>query len=189
MEPVDLNNLYSISLDVFLQILDEGRLTDKQGRVGDFSNAVILFTSNLGQQHIVNYTKENGTLPDSDWVKEMYINAPEITFKPEFLGRMDSIVPFNSITEDVVVTIFNIQLKGLVKLLTKQGIQFNISEEATKHIAMKGFNPKFGARPIRDIIQKMLRQPLSQMIISGELGEGKKVDVTLSNDAVKFNVV
>lgn len=175
--------------DVFLQILDEGRLTDKQGKIGDFSNAVILFTSNLGQQHIVDYVKEHGLLPESDWVKEMYINDPTINFRPEFLGRMDSIVPFNSITEDVVTTIFNIQLKGLVKLLTKQSIQFSISEEATRHIAMKGFNPKFGARPIRDIIQKMLRQPLSQMIISGELGEGKKVEVTITDEVVEFNIV
>lgn len=185
----EIEKAHSSVFDVFLQILDEGRLTDKQGRVGDFSNAVILFTSNLGQQHIVNYTAEHGCLPNSDWVKEMYINDPSITFRPEFLGRMDSIVPFNSITEDVVVTIFNIQLKGLVKLLAKQGIQFSLSEEATKHIAMKGFNPKFGARPIRDIIQKMLRQPLSQMIISGALSEGKKVNVTVKDEVVDFKIL
>jgi len=174
--------------DVFLQLLDEGRLTDKQGKTGDFSNAVILFTSNLGQEHIAGYHEKEGTLPSSDWIRDIYLNDPEITFRPEFLGRLDSIVPFAPISEEVVTLIFNIQLKGLIKLLNKQGIQFEITSEAAKKIAFDGYSPKFGARPIRDVITKQLRQPLSQMIISGELKSGKKVEVAVTDEIVQFNI-
>lgn len=184
----EIEKAHASVFDVFLQILDEGRLTDKQGRVGDFSNAVILFTSNLGQQHIVDHFDREGYLPDSDWVKEMYINDPSITFRPEFLGRMDAIVPFAPISEQVVRLIFDIQLRGLIKLLDKQGIAFDISDDAANHIAMKGFNPKFGARPIRDIIQKMIRQPLSHLIIKGELSEGKTAALRLDNNTIKIDV-
>ncbi|MEL6989051.1 MAG: AAA family ATPase, partial [Bacteroidota bacterium] len=121
--------------DVFLQILDEGRLTDKQGKQGDFSNAVILFTSNLGQQHIVDYFKKEADLPSSNWIKEMYLNDPMVNFRPEFLARIDEVVPFGPITEEIVVLIFNIQVKGLIQLLEKQGIQFEIEETALKHLA------------------------------------------------------
>jgi len=174
--------------DVFLQLLDEGRLTDKQGKTGDFSNAVILFTSNLGQEHIAGYYEKEGKLPSSDWIRDVYLNDPAITFRPEFLGRLDSIVPFAPISEEVVTLIFNIQLKGLIKLLNKQGIQFEITPEAAKKIAFDGYSPKFGARPIRDVITKQLRQPLSQMIISGELGAGKKVEISVTNETVQFNI-
>ena len=174
--------------DVFLQLLDEGRLTDKQGKTGDFSNAVILFTSNLGQEHIAGYHEKEGKLPSSDWIRDVYLNDPVITFRPEFLGRLDSIVPFAPISEEVVTLIFNIQLKGLIKLLNKQGIQFEITPEAAKKIAFDGYSPKFGARPIRDVITKQLRQPLSQMIISGELSAGKKVHISVTNEAVQFNI-
>ncbi len=182
----EIEKAHESVFDVFLQILDEGRLTDKQGRKGDFSNAVILFTSNLGQEHIVNYHTEKNTLPSSDWIREMYLNDPTIKFRPEFLGRMDAIVPFAPISKDVVKLIFNIQLKDLIRLLKKQGIDFEITDIATEKLAMDGFNPKFGARPIRDIIKRGLRQPLSLKIIRGELQEGEKVIADFIDNEIVF---
>ena len=184
----EIEKAHESVFDVFLQILDEGRLTDKQGRKGDFSNAVILFTSNLGQEHIVNHLNEKESLPSSDWIREMYMNDPTIKFRPEFLGRMDAIVPFAPISEHVVKLIFNIQLKDLIRLLKKQRIGFEITEAATQQLAIEGFNPKFGARPIRDVIKRKLRQPLSFKIIGGEINEGDKVVVDCESNEIIFKI-
>ena len=99
---------------------------------------------------------------------------------------MDAIVPFAPISEEVVTLIFNIQLKDLVKLLKQKEISFEISEEATTYLSLEGYHPKFGARPIRDVIKKRLRQPLSQLIIKGDLKEGHHLKVDYEQDEVKF---
>jgi ATP-dependent Clp protease ATP-binding subunit ClpB len=184
----EIEKAHESVFDVFLQILDEGRLTDKQGKVGDFSNAIILFTSNLGQSYIVDYFEKNGKLPNSEWIKENYLNDPNVKFRPEFLGRMDAIVPFAPISEQAVVQIFDIQLKELKNQLKRQNIGFEITDEAKKEIAFNGFNPKFGARPIREIIKTKLRQPLSYMIIKGELHEGDVLQASIDDGSLALKV-
>lgn len=160
--------------DLFLQILDEGKLHDRLGRVGDFSNALILFTSNIGSQYIFD-SFAKGVIPaHTDMLDVMQGN-----FRPEFLARLTEIVPFSPITEEIVLMIFNIHLKNLLKTLTEQHITLSISEEARHHIAMRGFNAQYGARPILGIIRKDIRRPLSKMIISGELKVGDKVSLQL----------
>ncbi|OAB78718.1 ATP-dependent Clp protease ATP-binding subunit [Cochleicola gelatinilyticus] len=160
--------------DIFLQILDEGKLHDRLGKEGDFSNAVILFTSNIGSQHIVDsFAKKK--IPKSSDLLEMMGNH----FRPEFLGRLTEIIPFSPITEEHIVKIFNIQLKDLLKALDKQEISLKLSEKATKHLAKKGFTPKYGARPLRGVIRSDLRSPLSKMIISGKVVKGADISVDI----------
>jgi len=160
--------------DIFLQILDEGKIHDRLGKEGDFSNAVILFTSNIGSDFIIeSFGKKE--IPKSNDLMEIMSRY----FRPEFLGRLTEIVPFAPITEDIVTLIFNIHLKGLTKLLETQGIELEIADDARHKLATSGFTPKYGARPIVGVIRNQLRRPLSRMIISGKIGKGTKVKLTI----------
>ena len=165
--------------DIFLQILDEGKLHDRLGKEGDFSNAVILFTSNIGSNHIID-SFGKGEIPKSSDLLEMMSSH----FRPEFLGRLTEIIPFSPITEDVVEKIFKIQLKDLYKALDKLEISLKISDKAITHLALKGFTPKYGARPLRGVIRSDIRSPLSKMIISGKIEKGSKIilDVDKKNN-------
>ena len=169
--------------DLFLQILDEGKLHDRLGRVGDFSNALILFTSNIGSQFIIeSFQKE--IIPQNNQLLEIMQGH----FRPEFLGRLTEIIPFSPITEKIVTMIFDIHLKGLLKLLEEQNITLTIDDEAKRTVAMSGFNAQFGARPIIGIIRKELRRPLSKMIISGKIKSGDKVALSIKDGNIEFNV-
>lgn len=156
--------------DIFLQILDEGKLHDRLGKEGDFSNAVILFTSNIGSDHIIS-SFNKGVIPKSSDLLEMMGNH----FRPEFLGRLTEIIPFAPIAKEHISKIFKIQLKDLLASLQKQDITLTISEKAIDLLAIKGFTPKYGARPLRGVIRKELRSPLSRMIITGKVKKGDKI--------------
>lgn len=160
--------------DIFLQILDEGKLSDRLGKEGDFSNALILFTSNIGSDFIVDAFGRK-EIPKSNEMLDIMSRH----FRPEFLGRLTEIVPFGPITEDIVVRIFDIHLKGLNKLLETQGITLEITPEARQKLALSGFTPKYGARPIVGVIRNQLRRPLSRMIIAGKIGKGSAVKLGL----------
>lgn len=169
--------------DLFLQILDEGKLHDRLGKVGDFSNAVILFTSNIGSDFIIEKFSQ-GEIPKSNDLMEIM----QRYFRPEFLARLTEIVPFAPISENTVLNIFNIQLSGLLKSLDKQGIVLELSDSARKALAMSGFTPKYGARPLQGVIRNQLRRPLSRMIISGEIGKGSVVKIDVEEDgSLKWN--
>ncbi len=163
--------------DIFLQILDEGRLHDTLDREGDFTNAILLFTSNIGSQFIVSEFDQGRVPTQADLVKNM-----EGYFRPEFLGRLTGLTPFRPITEDTIRLIFNFQLRPLRKSLDKLGITLLIDQAAEKALAREGYNPQFGARPIRAVISNRLRQPLSQMIISGDIGKGSTVTVRMGEE-------
>lgn len=163
--------------DLFLQILDEGKLHDRLGRVGDFSNALILFTSNIGSQYIFDSFAKGVVPKHNDMLEVMQGN-----FRPEFLARLTEIVPFSPITEEIVLMIFNIHLKGLLKTLKEQNISLDITDDAKHQIAMRGFNAQYGARPILGIIRKEIRRPLSKMIISGDIKAGDKVSLSLDEE-------
>ena len=180
----EIEKAHKSVFDLFLQILDEGKLHDRLGRVGDFSNALILFTSNIGSKFVVEQFNK-GVVPQNNDLMEIMQDY----FRPEFLGRLTEIVPFSPITEETVVRIFDIHLKGLVKLLDEQEIKLEMPDDVKKLIAMRGFNPQYGARPIIGIIRKELRNPLSKMIIAGKAKAGDTVVVSVGeNDEVKFNV-
>ncbi|WP_129715014.1 ATP-dependent Clp protease ATP-binding subunit [Pedobacter sp. SYP-B3415] len=164
--------------DTFLQILDEGHMHDRLGKEGDFSNALILFTSNIGSEWIAAQIAE-GKIPAHSQLMEIMAGH----FRPEFLARLSEIVPFAPIDEKNVVEIFNIQLRSLIDALDKQGINFEMDDEARKMIALSGFTPKYGARQLSGVIRNQLRRPISKYIISGELKKGNTVKITKNQEA------
>jgi len=170
----EIEKAHQSVFDIFLQILDEGKLHDRLGKEGDFSNSVVLFTSNIGSNFIIE-SFDKGEIPKSNELMEIMTNY----FRPEFLGRLTEILPFAPISEEIVVKIFDIQLKSLLKLLETQGVELEIDPKAKEKLAKSGFNPKYGARPIVGVIRNQLRRPLSRMIISGKVSKGSKVKLTL----------
>lgn len=168
--------------DVFLQIMDEGKLHDRLGKEGDFSNAIILFTSNIGADHIVE-TFNNGEIPTSTSLMEIMANY----FRPEFLGRLTEIVPFAPISKENALKIFEIHLKKeFMDQLKNINIKVDIPMEAKLYLAENGYNAKYGARPIKSIIRTHLRRPLAKKIISGEIKDGDSVSVIIENNEVKW---
>ncbi|WP_338871336.1 ATP-dependent Clp protease ATP-binding subunit [Spirosoma sp. SC4-14] len=161
--------------DLFLQILDEGMLHDRLGREGDFSNAIILFTSNIGSDYVVEKAAQGEIAASNDLLEIM-----GRYFRPEFLGRLTEIIPFQPISEEAIISIFNIQLNSLMKTLEKQGIALTITDDARRQLALEGYTPKYGARPLRGVIRNRLRRPLSRMIVSGEIGKGSSLMLSIN---------
>jgi len=168
----EIEKAHSSVFDIFLQILDEGKLHDRLGKEGDFSNCLVLFTSNIGSEYIVDSFNKN-IIPPSNGLMDIMSRH----FRPEFLGRLTEIVPFAPINEKNIVKIFDIHLNNLLKSLELQGIQLIIDQDAKEKLAISGFTPKYGARPIIGIIRSRLRRPLSKMIIAGKIGKGSVVNV------------
>jgi ATP-dependent Clp protease ATP-binding subunit ClpA len=163
--------------DVFLQILDEGKLHDRLGKEGDFSNAVILFTSNIGSEFIIERYQQ-GSLPSSAEMMDIMTRY----FRPEFLARVTEIVPFAPITEGNVVKIFDIQLGKLLEMLHKQGVELIVTDKAKRSLALSGFTPKYGARPLSGVIRNQLRRPLSRMLVAGDVTMGSRVKLDLDEE-------
>ena len=166
----EIEKAHKSVFDLFLQILDEGKLHDRLGRVGDFSNSLIIFTYNIGSDYIFKSFAEN-KVPTHDQMLEVMQGQ----FRPEFLARLTEIVPFSPITEEMIDKIFDIHIKNLLKTLREQNIDFEIHESARKYVTKVGFNAHYGARPILGIIRKEIRRPLSKLIISGDIKAGDKV--------------
>ncbi|WP_130736594.1 AAA family ATPase [Flavobacterium sp. J27] len=181
----EIEKAHKSVFDVFLQILDEGKLHDRLGKEGDFSNSVVLFTSNIGSDYIVQ-SFEKDIIPKSNDLIQLMTGY----FRPEFLGRLTEIIPFAPINVKSVSRIFDIHLKKeLLQLLEKLDITLEISEEDKEKIALQGFSPEYGARPIKGTIRNKLKRPLSRMIIANEITKGDTVKVTLDeNEELKFAV-
>ena len=168
----EIEKAHASVFDIFLQIMDEGKLHDKLGREGDFSNAVVIFTSNIASQHINEAYAKNEILTHAALMELM-----SKYFRPEFLGRLTEIIPFAPMNLDMVENIFHIQMKGLHELLKKQGIELNVSPSAARCIAEMGFLPAYGARPLAGAIRSMIRRPLSRKIINGTLKPGSIIQL------------
>ncbi len=163
--------------DIFLQILDEGKLHDRLGKEGDFANAVVLFTSNIGSEFVIKEFGE-GRIPAANDLMDIMSKH----FRPEFLARLTEIVPFAPISEANAVRIFNIHLRDLTGPLSKQGITLEISPDAREQLALNGFSPRYGARPLKGVIRSQLRRPISRMIIAGELTPGSTLTIDVDTD-------
>lgn len=163
--------------DLFLQILDEGKLHDRLGRIGDFSNALIIFTSNIGSDYIFKSFGE-GHVPTHDQMLEVMQGQ----FRPEFLARLTEIVPFSPITPEMIDRIFDIHIQNLLKMLREQNISLTIDDSARKYVTKVGFNANYGARPILGIIRKEIRRPLSKLIISGDINSGYSVTMKYNDE-------
>jgi len=162
--------------DIFLQILDEGKMHDRLGKEGDFSNSLIIFTSNIGSEWIVDEFAK-GVIPKSSQLMEIMTKH----FRPEFLARLTEIVPFAPISELNVVRILDIQVKSLLESLQKQQMTLKMTDDAKKKIALTGFTPKYGARQISGVIRTFLRRPISKMIVSGEVQKGDTINVEIDD--------
>lgn len=180
----EIEKAHASVFDTFLQILDEGHMHDRLGKEGDFSNALIIFTSNIGSEWIAEQF-DKGEIPSSNKLMEIMTKY----FRPEFLARLTEIVPFGPISEKSIVRIFEIQMKGLLESLDKQGINFEIADDAKQFLALNGFTPKYGARQISAVIRNKIRRPISRYIISGELKKGQTVHVSLDKEELAWKIV
>jgi ATP-dependent Clp protease ATP-binding subunit ClpB len=165
--------------NVLLQVLDDGRITDGQGRTVDFKNTVIIMTSNIGSQFITEEeSSENRT--------RLVMDALRAHFRPEFLNRVDEIIIFDRLTEDDLKKIVEIQLKRLTKRLEQQKITLELTDAAKAFIAREGYDPVYGARPLKRAIQNDILNPLSMDILEGKFGEGQTIKVDAKNGALNF---
>ena len=164
--------------NILLQVLDDGRLTDSQGRTVDFTNTIIILTSNLGSKYISGLPDE----ADIDSVFDDVMNDVKVTFRPEFINRLDEIILFHRLSKNNMENIVNIQLESLCKRLRNKGYNVNFSDKIIKFLAEEGFDPVYGARPLRRLIQREIENFLANKIISGELPEDKDIIVDLDKE-------
>ncbi|AOG03569.1 MULTISPECIES: ATP-dependent chaperone ClpB [unclassified Bosea (in: a-proteobacteria)] len=161
--------------NVLLQVLDDGRLTDGQGRTVDFRNVLIIMTSNLGSDYLVNQPEGQ----DSEAVRDEVMGVVRQAFRPEFLNRIDDIILFHRLRREDMGAIVDIQMARLAKLLTDRKIVLELSKEARQWLADKGYDPAYGARPLKRVIQKSVQDPLAEMLLAGKVHDGETVPVTV----------
>jgi ATP-dependent Clp protease ATP-binding subunit ClpB len=161
--------------NVLLQVLDDGRLTDGQGRTVDFRNTLIVMTSNLGSEFLVNQPESQ----DTDAVRDEVMTVVRGHFRPEFLNRIDEIILFHRLKRSEMGAIVDIQMARLQRLLDERKIALNLASEARGWLAEKGYDPAYGARPLKRVIQKHVQDPLAELILSGQIRDGEAVPVTL----------
>ncbi|EHP3972634.1 ATP-dependent chaperone ClpB [Vibrio parahaemolyticus] len=166
--------------NILLQVLDDGRLTDGQGRTVDFRNTVVIMTSNLGSSRI----QENFATLDYQGIKSEVMDVVSKHFRPEFLNRVDEIVVFHPLGQEHIKSIASIQLERLAKRLEEKGYQLEVSDKALDLIAQVGFDPVYGARPLKRAIQQNVENPLAKSILAGEIVPDKKVQLIVTNDQI-----
>jgi ATP-dependent Clp protease ATP-binding subunit ClpB len=171
--------------NVLLQVLDDGRLTDGQGRTVDFKNTLIIMTSNLGSEFLAN--QPDGE--DVDKVRDLVMNVVRGHFRPEFLNRLDEIILFHRLKRTEMGAIVDIQLIRLTKLVADRQITIELDPSARAWLADKGYDPVYGARPLKRIVQRFVQDPLAEKILSGEVHDGDTVKVTGGTDRLLFQVV
>jgi len=169
--------------NVLLQVLDDGRLTDGQGRTVDFRNTLIVMTSNLGAEILVNQPEGQ----DSDAVRDQVMAIVRASFRPEFLNRVDEIILFHRLQKSEMARIVDIQMKRLARLLEERKIAITLEPAARDWLADKGWDPAYGARPLKRAIQKSVQDPLAELILSGRIKDGEKVVITAGKQGLKFN--
>ena len=176
--------------NVFLQILDDGRLTDGQGRTVDFKNTIVIMTSNIGSHRILEH---RGSFDGADYavMRATVLDELRQHFRPEFLNRVDEIIVFHALNEEQLERIVDIQLRRLRRRLAERRITIELSEAAKRHVAKAGYDPNYGARPLKRTIQKELETPLGRKILGGEINDGDTVDIGFDNvrGDLTFNVV
>ena len=166
----EIEKAHPDTFNILLQVLDEGRLTDNKGRVADFKNTIIVMTSNMGSS-IIQEKFETVKDPDTamEAAKVEVLGLLKQSVRPEFLNRIDDIIMFTPLTQNDIKEIVGLQLKGLTKMLAKQNITMDATEEAVKYLSEKGYDPQYGARPVKRVIQKEVLNALSKVILSGKV--------------------
>ncbi|HZP21283.1 MAG TPA: ATP-dependent chaperone ClpB [Bauldia sp.] len=178
----EIEKAHSDVFNVLLQVLDDGRLTDGQGRTVDFRNTLIVMTSNLGGDFLANL----GENEDVDSVREPVMDVVRAHFRPEFLNRLDDIILFHRLKRSEMGQIVDIQLARLQKLLDERKIELDLDASAREWLAGKGYDPAYGARPLKRVIQRELQDPLADKILAGEIPDGARVRITGGTDKLLF---
>ena len=171
--------------NVMLQMLDDGRLTDGQGRTVDFKNTIVIMTSNIGSQRILEY---QGAFEGRDYerMKEAVLEELRQHFRPEFLNRVDEIIVFHALTEEQLKQIVEIQLGRLRARLAERHITLELTDAARRHLVRTGYDPSYGARPLKRAIQREVETPLARKILGGEVRDGQRVLVDASDGKLVF---
>jgi ATP-dependent Clp protease ATP-binding subunit ClpB len=169
----EIEKAHADVFNILLQILDDGRLTDSQGRTVDFRNAVVIMTSNIGSPLIL----ERASAPDWQVVEAMVLQELRQHFRPEFLNRVDDIVVFRPLGETEIATIIDIQLRRLEKLLADRRLTLEVTPAAKQALVAEGYEPAFGARPLKRAIQRLIQNPLALEVLEGRFAEGDHVVV------------
>jgi ATP-dependent Clp protease ATP-binding subunit ClpB len=164
--------------NVLLQVLDDGRLTDGQGRTVDFKNTIIIMTSNLGADYLTSLGEDQ----DVDQVRDQVMDVVKASFRPEFLNRVDEIILFHRLRRSEMGAIVDIQMKRLLSLLSERKIRIDLAPDARSWLADKGYDPVYGARPLKRVIQKYLQDPLAEQILSGQVLDGSDVTIEAGSD-------
>jgi ATP-dependent Clp protease ATP-binding subunit ClpC len=175
---------------ILLQVMDDGRLTDSYGRAIDFKNVILIMTSNMGGRTIEKQTalgfQRDSETSAMEKMRENIKQELKRTFNPEFLNRIDEIVMFHPLSIDHIAQIVDIQVERLNKALIEKGLTVEVDEEAKRWLAEKGYDPSFGARPLKRVIQKYIEDPLSEEVVRGRFKEGGIVEVKRSGDELTF---
>ena len=178
--------------NILLQVLDDGRLTDNKGRTVNFKNTIIIMTSNMGSsmiqqkfEAIANKNAEERTRI-IDETKVQVLDMLKKTIRPEFLNRIDDIIMFQPLTQPQIEQIVRLQVNGIQKLLTDQDVHLDVSDAAIKLVAKAGFDPEFGARPVKRALQRMLLNDLSKALLAGTVDKTKPIHVDVSGEALTF---
>jgi ATP-dependent Clp protease ATP-binding subunit ClpB len=166
--------------NILLQVLDDGRLTDGQGRTVDFRNTVIIMTSNLGSQHII------GAQSSETEIRFQVMEALRANFRPEFLNRVDEIIIFRQLSRDQIAEIVDVQIGFVADRLVPRGINLRVTDAARDMIATLGYDPAFGARPLKRVIQKHILDPLALKLLAGEILDGEQVVIDWFDGAFSF---
>jgi ATP-dependent Clp protease ATP-binding subunit ClpB len=172
-------------LNVLLQLLDDGRLTDGKGRTVDFKNTVIIMTSNLGSQYIAERTRQEATELD-EGTRRLVVDALRAHFPPEFLNRVDDVIVFHPLGREHLKQIVDIQLKGLTRRLEDRKISLQLTDAARLRLVEEGYDPTYGARPLKRTIQRLLLDPLAMRVLQGDFGEGDVVRVDAGPSGLTF---
>ena len=173
--------------NVFLQVLDDGRLTDGQGRTVDFRNTIVIMTSNIGSHIIQDYFLDGKTTEvDRLDMEQKVSDEMKAHFRPEFINRIDDTIIFHSLDEEQLGVIVDIQLKAVAKRLIDQQLTMEISDETKRHLAKAGYDPQFGARPLKRTVQEQLLNPLATQLLNGEFKPGDNIRINLANDELTF---
>ena len=180
----EIEKAHNDVFNVLLQILDDGRLTDGHGRTVDFKNSVIIMTSNVGSQWIQNINDDN-----AEEIRERVMDAFRSQFKPEFINRVDEIIVFNRLGIEQIKKIVDIQVGKIKERLAARKIDIVLSSEAKEYIANVGYDPIYGARPIKRAIQQYILDPLAMKTLEGKFSEGKTISIDLKDGELAFSAV
>jgi ATP-dependent Clp protease ATP-binding subunit ClpB len=169
--------------NILLQVLDDGRLTDGQGRTVDFRNTIIILTSNIGGEYLV--SQKEGE--DTDAVRDLVMAEVRQKFRPEFLNRLDDIILFHRLQRSEMGKIVDIQIDRLRKLLTDRKIKIDLDDKARTWLANRGYDPAYGARPLKRVIQRHVQDPLAEQILAGRIKDGDTVRLSVRDGELVIN--